>query len=323
MKGVKKLRAVLNEHKWSAFWGILAPYAIFNLIPFMFGAVRNNPLCIILSLIIVSILVTLVILVVAERLAVSAEAEKHLQTLRKEVLHTAHIGANPAIANIALLSSCNFTQSKGVIVELCQYMRLLKESANYEDLRDVTFIARVEPSDWGTQNDGGAAGLAWQYLDALAKIKATNKNIRMRRILLLEDEVYRAEQQKPTYSAFCDAHLKAKIDLIHLTPNHIPVSLCKDLAVFVGPDGDRRGWIVKSTYDYHKPTEENTPIEVWLECRESDSINSLPNLFGIITQIYRHIDSEGGPGTFCVHVKQAGWGNAPDEAYLHSAGVLT
>ncbi|MCB2199034.1 hypothetical protein KQI63_06485 [bacterium] len=262
----------------------------------------------------------------------SVAAEEHIREMRRYVLEQSHLGCMPAITRVAKLSTANFTTTIGFDVKLNEYLAMLQESADYEHLRDVTFLARVEPSDWGREEDGGQKGMAWVFLRNLGRIKDKHPNIKMRRILVLEDSIHDVEKQKTEdYNYFKNKHKEVKVDLIHMTPaqlasarltmrpDHQNGDWQEDIAVFIGEDDDHRGWILESNYNYNMDPSPETIVKTWMWRDENVCMEHFPRLFAVVCNLYNY----EMPGQFIHRVQEDGYSNAPDQDYLLKSCIIT
>jgi len=190
------------------------------------------------------------------RMRQTPQTRKHLLALY-EILHPIHPGAQPLFAYIANESAQHLKSERGANtgedISDEKYVRLLKDSVNYENLEDVTFIDTIPPQGWGdpVTRNGDQAKMAWDYFDAQRVRKADkNKPVRMRRLLLMDMENWKKD---PCADKFLEMHKNAKIDLsllprTSLTENH--KIMATDLAIFFGRN--QCSWMIWSDLDNDK-----------------------------------------------------------------------
>lgn len=195
---------------------------------------------------------------------VNPEAAKRLLALNTRVRSLPkHL--QPLIANFADESTNQLVSPPGRLgedISTDKYLNILKLSLKKDELCDVTFFQTVSPHKWGDPDarDTEVAKSAWEYFDIQERLKAdSNDKIRMRRVLLVEQKVWKgdsSDENDPDVKQairFKEKHDKARISLWMVPPSSLKVSIksvVQDMAMFYASDGC--SWLIWSDVDDKK-----------------------------------------------------------------------
>ena len=184
--------------------------------------------------------------------------KKTLEYLTKFIAHIkgTHPGFSTILAFIAQESTLHIeTESEEYnLMSLKQYIRLLEECLDYEDLEDITFIVQ-DPFSWGDPKNYSELNdiqkLTWEYFEKQKEIKMNNPQIKMRRYVIMEKQRLIAAQEdiskKQLLLDFKREHENASIDCIFVSKENLTNSAkeyVKDFAIFC--DNKSEGWVVHS-----------------------------------------------------------------------------
>lgn len=203
-------------------------------------------------------------------------AAGHITSLQKQ-LHQINPGTQHLFTYSAFRSAQQLdaapSNTTGQYLSSSQYVELLRQSFLCDSLCDVTCFDTLSPSKWGDPDNRETplAQLAWdEYFNLQKRAKGDAKrNIRIRRIMLMEIDSWKADNLAP---AFKKAHDDASISLWLLPPSRILGDLkhlARDMVFFYAADGS--SWIVWSNIDDNKLSAENG-IGVNLDRIEPDLI---------------------------------------------------
>lgn len=211
-----------------------------------------------------------------------------------------HKGVRPAVAYMAQETAYNLCEAEnGENITLKQYMNLIKQSTEYKKIRDITFLAKTRPSEWGNRDelsrlkeselndDKRKADLLetlWnKYFDDQKTKSLVDKDrkrkLKMRRIFLWDEKWDEKEEDSLDYLK--TEHNNAKIDLLRIPINEIPAPMQHDLVLLIG--SDKKMWIIKSNYG---PS--NATVDTWVQYEIKDT-DPLKRLYSLLDFVY-----EGG-----------------------------